>query len=207
MGRRRTYGRKRKINILPILILLLVLVIIVALGVKIFSSNYSISQIEKLKSADILKTEGTISSTSSVDTKVYSNDGIKYTNKHENIIRVNSFNSAIPEDSDKTQAVKSLLEKLEDLEAIGTIKELVSKPNGYYWIDVSVTTEEKKFSIFKSEEEYNLDLYYDVEEQKIYIKNKYYDEFSTKNNKVKLQGFKVNDEYKSLIEKLVMKVE
>ena len=204
MGRRRTYGRKRKLNILPILVLILALVIIVALGVKIFSPNYSISQIKELKSANILKTEGTISTTSSVDTKVYSNGGIKYTNKHENIIRLNNFNSTMPEDSDKIITVQSLLEKLGDLEELGTVKELVPKPNGYYWINVNVTAEEKKL-IFNSSKEYNINLYYDIEEQKIYIKNKYYDEFSTKNNKVKLQGYKVNDEYKDLIEKLAMK--
>nr|WP_312577246.1 hypothetical protein [Sedimentibacter sp.] len=204
MGRRRTYGRKRKLNVLPILVLILALAIIVALGVKIFSPNYSMAQIEKLKSDNILKTEGTISTISSVDTKVYSNGGIKYTNKHENIIRLNNFNNSIPEDSDKVEAVQSILEKLGDLEDIGTVKELNPKPNGYYWINVNVTAEEKKL-IFNFEEEYTISLYYDVEEQKIYIKNKYYDEFSTKNNKVKLHGYKVNDEYKALIEKLAMK--
>lgn len=204
MGRRRTYGRKKKLNILPIIVLILALVIVVALGVKIFSPNYTISKIEDLKSDNILKTEGTISTISSVDTKVYSNGGIKYTNKHENIIRLNNFNSTIPEDSDKISTVQSLLEKIGNLEDLGTVKELVPKQNGYYWIDISITAEEKKL-IFNSREEYNISLYYDIEEQKIYIKNKYYDEFSTKNNKVKLQGYKVDDEYKDLIDKLAMK--
>lgn len=204
MGRRGTFRRKKRINILPIITLILVLVIIIALGVKILSPNYTIPQIEELKSVDILKTNGTISIISSVDTKVYSNDGIKYTNRHENILSLDSFNSSIPEDSDKIQTVKSLLEKLKDLEEIGKVKELISKPDGYYWINVSLTTEEKML-VFNSEEEYNFDLYYDIEEENIYIKNKYYDEFSTKNNKVKLLGYKVNDEYKSLIEKLAVK--
>lgn len=204
MGRRGTFRRKKRINILPILTLLLVLVIIVALGVKVLSPNYTIPQIEELKSVDILETNGTISIISSVDTKVYSNDGIKYTNRHENILNLDSFNSSIPDDSDKIQTVKSLLEKLKDLDEIGKVKELVSKPNGYYWINVSLTTEGKML-VFNWEEEYNFDLYYDIEEENIYIKNKYYDEFSTKNNKVKLLGYKVNDEYKSLIEKLAVK--
>jgi biopolymer transport protein ExbD len=204
MGKRGTFRRKKRINILPIIIIILVLVIIIALGVKILSPNYTIPQIEELKSVDILKTNGTISIISSVDTKVYSNDGIKYTNRHENILSLDSFNSSIPEDSDKIQTVKSLLEKLKDLEEIGKVKELISKTDGYYWINVSLTTEEKML-VFNSEEEYNFDLYYDIEEENIYIKNKYYDEFSTKNNKVKLLGYKVNDEYKSLIEKLAVK--
>ncbi len=204
MGRRGTFGRRKRINILPILTLILVLVIIVVLGVKILSPNYTIAQMEELKSADVIKTEGTISVISSVDTKVYSNDGIKYTNRHENILKLDSFNNSIPEDADKIQSVTSLLEKLGDLEEIGKVKELAPKPDGYYWIDVSLTTEEKKL-VFNSEEEYNFDLYYDIEEENIYVKNKYYDEFSTKNNKVKLLGYKVNDEYKSLIEKLTAK--
>lgn len=203
MSRRRTYGRKKSINFLPIIIVLLVLIIIVALGVKIFSANDNISQIDEILSSDILKTAGAISSTSSVDTKVYSNDGIKYTNKHENIVRIDDFNSTIPEDSEKVQTVKTILDKLENLEKAETVKELSPKQNGYYWIDINLNVDEQLL-IFDNEEEYNIDLYYDIAEQKIYVKNKYYNEFSTKNNKVKLQGYKVNDEFKSLIEKLAM---
>jgi len=204
MSKRGKYGRKKRIKILPILILLLALLLIVLLGVKIFSPNYSISQIEKIKSSDMLKIEGNISTVSKVDTRVYTNGGLKHTNNHENIIRLNSFSSLIPEDSEKIEIARSLIEKLGDQEEVGKIKELTSKLNGYYWLDISFTSKEKKL-IFNSEEEYNFDLYYNIEEQKIYIKNKYYDEFSTKNNKVKLLGFKVNDEYKSLIEKLALK--
>jgi len=203
MSRRRTYGRKKSINFLPIIIVLSVLIIIVALGVKIFSANDNISQIDEILSSDILKTAGAISSTSSVDTKVYSNDGIKYTNKHENIVRIDDFNSTIPEDSEKVQTVKTILEKLGNLEEVETVKELSLKQNGYYWIDINLNVDEQLL-IFDNEEEYNIDLYYDLAEQKIYLKNKYYNEFSTKNNKVKLQGYKVNDEFKSLIEKLAM---
>jgi len=203
MSRRRTYGRKKSINFLPIIIVLLVLIIIVALGVKIFSANDNISQIDEILSSDILKTTGTINSTSSVDTKIYSNDGIKYTNKHENIVSIDDFNSTSPEDTEKIQTVKTILEKLGDLEEAETVKELSPKQNGYYWIDINLNVDEQ-ILIFDNEEEYNLDLYYDLAEQKIYIKNKYYNEFSTKNNKVKLQGYKVNDEFKSLIEKLAM---
>lgn len=204
MSRRRTYGRKKRINFLPIIIVLLVVIIIVAIGIKIFSANDNISQIDEILSSDLLKTAGTISSSSSVDTKVYSNDGIKYTNKHENIIRIDGFNSSLPEDLEKVQIVKTMLEKLGDLEEAETVKELSPKQNGYYWIDINLTAEGKMLLIFNNEEEYNIDLYYDISEQKIYIKNKYYNEFSNKNNKVKLQGFKVNEEYKSLIEKLAM---
>ena len=203
MSRRRTYRRKKSINFLPIIIALLVLIIIVALSVKIFSANDNISEINEIISSDLLKTSGTISNTSSIDTKVYSNDGIKYTNKHENIIRINDFNSSLPEDLEKVQTVKTILEKLGDLEKTETVKEISPKQNGYYWIDVNLVVEENLL-IFNKEEEYNIDLYYDISEQKIYIKNKYYNEFSTKNNKVKLQGYKVNDEYKALIEKLAM---
>lgn len=203
MSRRRTYRRKKSINFLPIIIVLLVLIIIVALSVKIFSANDNIAEIDEIISSDLLKTSGTISNTSSIDTKVYSNDGIKYTNKHENIIRINDFNSSLPEDLEKVQTVKTILEKLGDLEKTETVKEISPKQNGYYWIDVNLVVEENLL-IFNKEEEYNIDLYYDISEQKIYIKNKYYNEFSTKNNKVKLQGYKVNDEYKALIEKLAM---
>lgn len=203
MSRRRTYGRRKRINFLPIIIVLLVVIIIAAIGIKIFSANDNISQIDEILLSNLLKTSGTISSTSSIDTKIYSNDGIKYTNKHENIVRIDSFNSSLPEDLEKVQIVKTMLEKLGDLEAVETVKELSPKQNGYYWIDISLTSEEKML-IFNYEEEYNIDLYYDISEQKIYIKNKYYNEFSTKNNEVKVQGFKVNEEYKNLIEKLAI---
>lgn len=203
MSRRRTYGRKKNINILPIILVLIVVIIIAAIGVKIFSANDNISQIDKLLSSDLLKTSGTISSTSSIDAKVYSNDGIRYTNKHENIARIDDFNSTLPEDSEKVQTVKTILDKLGNLEEVETVKELSAKENGYYWIDINLNVDEQML-FFENEEEYNIDLYYDITEQKIYIKNKYYDEFSTKNNKVKLQGYKVNDEFKSLIEKLAM---
>ena len=204
MGRRRsTYSRKKKINFKPIIIILLVLVFFAAIGVKIFSSNDYTTQIEEILSSNILKTTGAVSNISSVDIKVYSNDGIKYTNKHESIIKLSSFDSSIQEDMGKVDAVKKILENLGKLEEAETVNELSPKQNGYYWIDINLVAEEKTL-IFKSEEDYNIDLYYDISEQKIYVKNKYYDEFSKKNNKSKLKTYKVNDKYKKLIEELSM---
>lgn len=202
MGRRRhTYGRRKKINIKPIIILVLILSVIVALGIKISSSGDYAAKIDEILSSNILKTTGNISSTSSIDTHVYSNDGLKYTNKHENIIKLNSFDSGVQGDESKTETVKKLLDNLSNLEDAGIINELSPKESGYYWIDVNMVVSEKML-IFNSEDEYNLDLYYDIAEQKVYIKNKYYDEFSKKNNKAKLKAYKANDEYKKLIEEL-----
>jgi len=204
MGRRRsTYSRKKKINFKPIIIILLALVFFAAIGVKIFSSNDYTTQIEEILSSNILKTTGAVSNISSVDIKVYSNEGIKYTNKHENIIKLSSFDSSIQEDMGKVDAAKKMLENLGKLEEVETVNELSPKQNGYYWIDINLVAEEKTL-IFKSEEDYNIDLYYDISEQKIYVKNKYYDEFSKKNNKSKLKTYKVDDEYKKLIEELSM---
>lgn len=203
MARRRSnYGRKKKIKIKPVLLLILILIVIVASGIKMLSSKTYIDQINEALSSNIIKTTGSVSNTSSIDTKVYLNKGIKYTNKHDNIIKINSFDSSIPEDLNKAETAKKLLKNIGELENSGLVNELSPKKDGYYWIDINTVAEKNKL-IFKTEEEYNFDIYYDIAEQKVYVKNKYYDEFNKKNNKTKLQSYKANEECKGIIEELV----
>lgn len=202
---RRRYGRRKRINIKPVLLLVLIVTVIVLLGMKIFNSKSYTDQINELISFNIIKTTGSISNTSSVDIKVYSNKGIKYTNKHDNIIKINSFDSSIPEDLNKAEIAKKLLKNIGELENAGIVNELAPKEEGYYWIDINTVAVEKKL-IFSTEKEYNFDIYYDIAEQKVYVKNKYHDEFNKKNNKAKLQCYKADEEYKLLIDELTRSV-
>jgi hypothetical protein len=145
-----------------------------------------------------------VSTISSVDTNVYTKGKIKYTNQHEGIVKLSTFDGTLSEDKEKAEKARTLLVSLKDLKEEGTVSTLPKKDNGYYWVDVSVTTEDD-FLVFSGEDEYNFDMYYDMEGQKVYVKEKYYDEFSSKNNKVKFTGYKSNDKLKGLIEELAGK--
>lgn len=203
MARRKNIYARKKRKIYPFFILLIILVIaVVGLIIKLFGTNSYLEQIDEVMSRNILKTIGSISRASDIDTKIYENQGIKYTNQHENINKITSFSSLLPEDKNKTDIALSIIKNLKKLEKSEAVADLPSKESGYYWFDISLVAEDN-FLIFNSEKEINLDLYYDISDNIIYAKEKYYDEFNMKNNKVKLRGFKATDEYKKLIEQLV----
>lgn len=201
--RRRTYSRKKKVNLLPVIIILFVAIAIVVLTMKFFSSSDYISQINYVLSSEIKSITGSVSKVSEIDTEVYVNNGITYTNQHKGKISLNNFDGNVPDDLDKAETAKAILDSLKNLNEDQIVSELPPKQNGYYWFNVNVVIEDN-FLLFKNEEEFSFNLYYDIEEEKVYVKEKYYDEFSKKNNKVKLQGYKADENYKSLIHNLAL---
>ncbi|NLK65595.1 MAG: hypothetical protein GX289_10945 [Tissierellia bacterium] len=192
--RKRVYSRRRRINYGRVALLIALLLVIVLLVVNVFSKNRYVSHIEEALEQELTLMTGSISTVSKVDATIYENDGIKYTNQHENIKRLMTYNSSLSEDMDKVNDVKTLLENLPNAEKTEAIAELSPKDDGYYWIEADIFTKDRVL-IFRVENEYNFDLYYDMENEAIYVKEKYYDEFSQKYNKVKFQGYKATDEF------------
>ncbi len=202
MARRRSmYGRKRKINYGRIIFLVLLLAAAIVLVTFLFRKDKYIGVIDEVLQSDINGISGTISSVSDVDITVYSNKGIRYTNQHEDIKKLNSFGGADAGGSDKSADVKKLFENLLKSKETVSVEDLPSKKDGYYWIDADFTVENQKL-FFSDEEEYNFDLYYDIENKTVYIKKEYFNEFSTKNNKQKLQGYEATEEFVKTIEEL-----
>lgn len=202
MARRRSmYGKKRKINYGRVMMLLLLLAAIIALVFAFFKKDEYITVIDEVLKADISEISGTVSSVSDVDTAVYSNNGIRYANRHEDIKKLNSFDSAKVEESDKAGKVKRLFEILLKAKKTVLTKDLPLKEDGYYWVDADFVIENKKL-FFSDEDEYNFDLYYDKDTKTAYIKEEYFPEFSKKNNKQKLQGYEATEEFTKLIEEL-----
>ncbi|MFA9423420.1 MAG: hypothetical protein ACERLG_07565 [Sedimentibacter sp.] len=200
MAKRRSnmYGKKRKINYGRIILLVALLILLIFIGLNIFRRNDYTSKIEEVLNSEIVGIAGTISNISGVDTNVYSNNGISYTNQNDGIKKINSFDVTFPSDLQKTNTVKLLLEKLAEVQEYELVSNLPKKENGYYWLDVNFLVEDNLL-IFKNSDDYNFDLYYDIEDEKIYVKEKYYDEFSKKNNNLKLKGYKADEELKNLI--------
>jgi hypothetical protein len=205
MARRRSmYGRKRKINYGRIIFLVLLLAAAIVLVTFLFRKDKYIGVIDEVLQSDINGISGTISSVSDVDITVYSNKGIRYTNQHKDIKKLNSFGGTDAGGSDKSADVKKLFENLLKSKETVSVEDLPSKKDGYYWIDADFTVENQKL-FFSDEEEYNFDLYYDIENKTVYIKKEYFNEFSTKNNKQKLQGYEATEEFVKTIEELSKK--
>lgn len=205
MARRRSiYGRKRKVNYGRILFLVVLLAAAVFLVSFLFRKNEYIDVVDEALQSDIKEISGTINSVSDVDITVYSNKGIRYTNQHENIRKLDSFDSTDAENSDKSAKVKKLFENLLKSKETEAVKDLPSKKDGYYWIDADLAVKDEKL-FFRDEEEYNFDLYYDIETKNVYIKKEYFNEFSTKHNKQKLQGYEATEEFVKIIEELIGK--
>lgn len=202
MARRRSmYGKKRKINYGRIILLVFLLVAVIALVSLLFRKDDYISVIDEVLQADINEISGEVNLVSDVDITVYSNKGIRYTNQHDNIKNLISFDGTNTEDLDKSGNVKILFENILKSKETVLIEDLPAKTDGYYWIDADFTVEDEKL-FFSDEEEYNFDLYYDIEAKTIYIKEEYFSEFSTKNNKQKLQGYEATEEFIRIIEEL-----
>lgn len=202
MARRRSmYGKKRKINYGRIILLVFLLVAVIALVSLLFRKDDYINVIDEVLQADINEISGEVNLVSDVDITVYSNKGIRYTNQHDNIKNLISFDGTNTEDLDKSGNVKILFENILKSKETVLIEDLPAKTDGYYWIDADFTVEDEKL-FFSDEEEYNFDLYYDIEAKTIYIKEEYFSEFSTKNNKQKLQGYEATEEFIRIIEEL-----
>ena len=199
--RKRVYSRRRRINYGRIALLIAVLVIIILLVMKIFSKNRYISKVEEALEQEITQIAGSISIVSKIDATIYENKGIKYTNQHEDIKRLMTFDGSLSEDMDKVSDVKILLENLLKSEKTEAAAELPAKDDGYYWIEADIFTKDRVL-FFKVENEYNFDLYYDIENKTVYVKEKYYDEFSKKYNKVKFQSYSVTDEFRNIIDRM-----
>lgn len=199
MARRRNmYSKKKRINYGRIFLLLLILVVLIGAVFLLFKKNDYIGVVTEALDAKITKISGSINSVSDVDYSVYSNDGIRYSNQHENIIKLNIIDGTNTEDLENA---KLLFQNLINSKETTKVDNLPLKENGYYWVDANLTVEDFKLFI-KDENEYNFDLYYDIEEKTVYVKEKYYNEFSKKNNKLELQGYEATDEFIKAIEGL-----
>ncbi|WMJ75692.1 MULTISPECIES: hypothetical protein [unclassified Sedimentibacter] len=201
MARRRSmYARRRKINYGRILLLVLVLAAIVVLVSFLFRKNDYMTVIDEALDSGTAKITGTVNHVSDVDITVYSNEGIRYANQHEGIKKLDSFDGTISDDSEKTERVRMLFESLLKLNQTSGTEDLPLTDDGYYWIDADFSVGEK--SLFGGNDVYNFDLYYDIESKVVYVKEKYYSEFSKKNNKQKLIGYQADDEFVRMIEEL-----
>ncbi len=192
--RKRVYGKRRRINYNRVALLVLAIIVLIFLVSKIFKKNSYISKVDQVLNSEISMISGSISSVSKIDARVYENDGIKYTNQHEGIKKYVTFDGSLSEDMDKVSDAKILLENLVKSEKTEVVEELPAKEDGYYWLEADVLTKNKVL-LFTKENEYNFDLYYDIENEVIYVKEKYYDEFNDKYNKTKFQGYKATDEF------------
>lgn len=199
--RRNVYSKKKRINYGRILFLLLLIVVLIALVFKLFKKNDYTGVVEDALNSRIVRISGSVSSVSDVDYSVHSNDGIRYTNQHENIIQLNTIDGSNAEDKGKADDVKLLFNNVVKSDEGDKVKDLPLKENGYYWVDAKFTVEDWKI-LGKGENEYDFDLYYDIEEKKVYVKDKYYNEFSKKNNKTELRGYAADDEFIRTIERL-----
>ena len=200
--RKRVYSRRRRINYKRIVLLAAAVIILMLLVYRMFKRNSYISKVEDALDSKITNIAGEISTVSKIDATVYENNGIKYTNQHEGVKKLLDFGGSLPDDADKTEKVKTLLNSLPELEKTEVTAELPAKDEGYYWIDADIAVKNKVL-IFTKENEFNFDLFYDIENETVYIKETYYDEFSKKYNKTKFQGCKANDEFKSALETIL----
>ena len=197
--RKRVYSRRRRINYKRIALLAAAIVILVLFISGIFKKDSYISKVEDALNSDISNITGSISTISKIDATVYENDGIKYTNQHEGIKKLVTFDGSLFDEGDKVEKVKILLENLLKSEKTEVLAQLPAKDDGYYWLEADISTKNKVL-FFTKENEYNFDLYYDIENKVIYVKEKYLDEFSKKYNKTKFQGYKATDEFTTTIE-------
>ena len=177
------------------------LILIVLLMVKIFNKNRYVSHIEEALDRDITQMSGSISTVSKIDATIYENEGIRYTNQHEDKKRLMAFEASLPEDAGKVEDFKTLLKNMIISEKTQVLDDLPRKEDGYYWIEADIFTKDK-FLIFETEDEYNFDLYYDIEDKTVWVKEKYYDEFSKKYNKVKFQGYEATDQFIDILNDL-----
>jgi hypothetical protein len=197
--RKRVYSKRRRINYKRILLLAAVIVVLILLVLRVFKKDSYISKVEEALNSENYSLSGAVSTVSKIDATVYENEGIKYTNQHEDVKKLISFDGTLSEDLDKVGDAKILLENLLKSEETTNSAELPLKEDGYYWIEADIVSE-NKILLFNVENEYNFDLYYDIENKEIFVKEKYFDEFNKRYNKTKFQGYKATDEFVNIIE-------
>ncbi|HBD62858.1 MAG TPA: hypothetical protein DC038_00325, partial [Clostridiales bacterium] len=156
------YGRKRKIKYGRVMLLIVLFAAIVALLLSFFRKSDYAGVVDEVMKADIRSISGTISTVSDIDVRVYSKNGIRYTNQHEKIKYIDSFESSKSEDSAKADNIKRLFGNLYKLKKTEVLDDLPFKEDGYYWVDSDFSVKGKKL-FFGGDEEYNFDLYYDIE--------------------------------------------
>lgn len=201
--RKRMYSKKRmKINYKRIGILLAAIIILIFFTSKIFKKDNYTSKIKEALNSDIYQITGSISTVSKVDATVYENDGITYTNQHEGIIKHIKFDKNASQNVDKAEISKTLLEELLKSVKADIVAELPAKDSGYYWLETDIFSK-TKILFFNKQTEYNFDLYYDIENETIYVKEKYFDEFNKKYNKIKFQGYKATKDFVDNMEKMI----
>lgn len=197
--RKRVYGKRRRVNYKRIALLIAGLIALILLISTIFRKNSYIDKIEEALNSQINLMTFTLSTVSKIDPTIYENDGIKYTNQHEGIKKIAAFDGSLSENLDEIGDLKILLENLVKSEETEVLAELPQKDDGYYWLEADIITE-NKILFFDRGYEYNFDLYYDIENKTIYVKEKYFDEFSKKYNKTKFQGYKATDEFTTTLQ-------
>lgn len=200
--RKRVYSKRRRINYKRIALLAASIIILILLVLRIFKKDSYISKIEDALNSEITNIDGAISTVSKIDADIYENNGIKYTNRHEGIKKHVTFDGSLFDEEDKVENIKILFENLLKSEKKEVLAELPAKDEGYYWLEADIATKNKVL-LFTKENEYNFDLYYDIENKDIYIKEKYYDEFSKKYNKTKFQGYKATDEFTATLQEIL----
>lgn len=188
--RKRVYSRRRRINYKRIVLLVAIIIVLILSVFKIFKKDSYISKIEEALNSEITQITATMSTVSIVDATIYENEGIKYTNQHEGIKRIVN----IDETNEDKEKIITLFKNLTESEKTKIIVQLPEKHDGYYWIRATFVTKNKTL-IFNTEKEYNFNLYYDIETKEVYVKEKYYDEFSKKYNKTKFAGYNTNYEF------------
>lgn len=194
------YKRKIKINYKRFLTSISIFVILIILLSRLFVRENYIDVLKKSLESEKVSFGGTISSVSKVDTKVYSKNGLRYTNQHEDIKRI----QVITKDSDKAQVLERLLHKLVSANSSSKQSVLPKIEDGYIWVETTIDSVDKV--LFKEKKDtYYFDIYYQKNSNKIYTLEKYYNEYSSKNNKLKLQSYEASDEIKELINILVSK--
>ncbi|HHZ02801.1 MAG TPA: hypothetical protein GX396_07710 [Tissierellia bacterium] len=190
--KKRMYSRRRRINYKGIFLLLAVIIVLIALLLNIFKKDSYISKIEEALESDIVQILGTLSTVTKIDATIYENDGIKYTNQHEGIKKIKTFDGT---DQEKVKLLFKNLLKSQETEIVDNPKDI---EEGYYWIEADIISKNKVL-FFTKEKEYNFDFYYDIENNRVYVKEKYFDEFNKRYNKTKFQCLSVTDEFKNII--------
>ncbi|MDD4679115.1 MAG: hypothetical protein PHN25_07970, partial [Tissierellia bacterium] len=104
--RKRVYSKRRRINYGRIALLITLLVILILLIVKVFSKNRYILKIEEALEQEITQMSGSISAVSKIDATIYENKGIRYTNQHDDLKRLMTFDGSLSKDMDKAGDVK-----------------------------------------------------------------------------------------------------
>lgn len=203
MARKKIYAKRRRKKNLPIIAVIIAVGIVIYFASRIFSHNEYTSVVQKILDSDISYVSSKISSISAINAEIYSEGDIKYKNQHKDIVKISEYEIDTNEDLQEYNILKKVLEKLVVLDKLDLVKDIPEKDNGYYWVDLNIKIK-NKIIVIKTNKDYYIDLYYDIDNKIIYTKEKYYDEFNKKNNKVEFIGYKVDEEMVELLDNLII---